>query len=206
MIIVVVVIIVIVVVMVIVLVIILVVPVFMVIMVVVIPVNGPLVLAVTMPSPLMVSAMMLAVEAAVVLAEVATMTLAKVSAVVARVEIRAVIMVERQEWGEVLSVVAVVMAQAQPITVMAVAVPVNMTVPKTVTTITAKPIRRVVSERVGLVIWPIVERSFGSVVALVISLVGIFCRSVDDDGNCREDKHRLPDPHGFLIRRQKTTQ
>merc|ERR1712131_511241 len=119
----------------------------MVIMVGVIPVNGPLVLAVTMHSPLM--------EAAVMLAEVATMTLAKVSAVVARVEIRAVIMVERQEWGEVLSVVAVVMAQAQPITVMAVAVPVTMTVPKTVTTITAMPIRRVVSERVGLVIWPI---------------------------------------------------
>merc|ERR1719309_1415853 len=115
--------------------------------------------------------MMLAVEAAVVLTEVATVMLAEVTAVVARVEIRPVIVVERQEWGEVLSVVAVVMTQPQPITVMAITVPVTMAVAKTVTTITTMPVRRVVSERVGLVIWPIVERSFGSVVALVFSLV-----------------------------------
>ena len=33
------------------------------------------------------------------------------------------------------------------------------------------PVRWVVSKRVSLVIWPIVERSFGSVMALVFSLV-----------------------------------
>merc|ERR1719462_55822 len=109
--------------------------------------------------------------------------LSEVTAVVARVEVRAVIVVERQEWREVLSVVAVVMTQS--IAVMAIAVPVPMTVAKTVTTISAMPVRWVMSERVSLVVWPIVERSLSSIVALIFGLVGIFCRSGDDDGNCR---------------------
>ena len=108
--------------------------------IVVIPVNRPLVLAVTMSSSLVMPTMMLAVEAAVVLAKVATVMLSEVTAVVARVEVRAVIVVERQEWREVLSVVAVVMTQSiavMAMAVMAIAVPVPMTVAKTVTTISA---------------------------------------------------------------------